>query len=343
MEKWLYYAQSMKIGFINSYNEGAKGARVGVQNQSTQNKAIDLETGNSIQYNIQVVGFIEQKMKDTAGVTDQRLGAISASELVGNTERSVVQSSHITEEWFRIHNNTKIRLCETIVQVAKSLKDSKALQYVTDDLQTIMFEVDPEELSDIDCGVFISNNAKDQKALSTLEGLLQTALQNDKINLSEVVEVINSNSISKLKSALKRSEQERMAQMQQMEQEKNQIAMAQIQQTQDNFERDLAMKQYIADSTNETKIAVAEIQSFMGQENLDSDGDGMIDPTEIANIRLKEMELASKENIEKLKIKQTDVQNKSQERIAQKQLELKEKEIKSKEKIARMKPKPSKK
>ena len=340
MEKWLYYAQSMKIGFVNSYNEGAKGTRIGVQNTSGQNKSLDLETGNSIQYNIQLLGFIEQKMKDTAGITDQRLGAISASELVGNTERSVVQSSHITEEWFRVHNHTKVRLCETILSVAKSLKDSKVLQYVTDDLNTIMFQVDPEELSDIDCGIFVSNNAKDQEALQTLKQMLPTALQNDKINLSEIVDVINSNSLSVLKAKLKQSEQERIEQMQQAEKERNDLEMAKIAQNQENFDRELETKVYIADSTNETKIAVAEISSFIGKESADSDGDGVIDATEVANIRLKELELASKENIEKLKIRQTHEQNKSQEKIAQKQLELKEKEIKSKEKIARMKPKP---
>ncbi len=340
MEKWLYYAQSMKIGFVNSFSEGQKGARIGQQNMTNQNKSLDLETGNSIEYNIQLLGFIEQKMKDTAGITDQRLGAISASELVGNTERSVVQSSHITEEWFRVHNHTKVRLCETILSVAKSLKDSKVLQYVTDDLNTVMFQIDPEELSDIDCGVFVSNNAKDQEALQTLKGLLQTALQNDKIGLSEVVDVINSNSLASLKARLKQSEQERMEQMQQAEQQRNEIQMAQLAQDQANFELEQETKKYIADTTNETRIAVAEISSLMGQENPDSDGDGMIDASEIANLRLKELELVSKENIEKLKIKQTDVQNKSQERIAQKQLELKEKEIKSKEKIARMKPKP---
>lgn len=338
VEQWLYYAQSMKIGFINSFNEGDKASKMGrYRNDSTQNKSIDLETGNSIQYNIQLLGFIEQKMKDAAGITDQRLGAISASELVGNTERSVVQSSHITEEWFRVHNHTKIRVCEAIVNLAKTLDKSKVFQYITDDLTTVMFDIDPEELSDVDLGIFIGNNAKDQEALQTLKGLLQTALQNDKIGLSEVVDIINSNSLATLKSRMKRAEQERMEQAQAMEKEKNQMQLAQLAQGQENFEKELAMKQYIADSTNETKLAVAEINSYIGQETLDQDGDGVPDPIEIGSLALKERELASKENLERLKIVQTDVQNKSQEKIAAAELNFKEKELKVKEKIERIK------
>jgi hypothetical protein len=327
----------MKIGFVNSYNEGSKGERIGRINQSTQNRQIDADMGQSIQYNVTLLQYLEQKMKDTAGVSDQRLGAISASELVGNTERSVVQSSHITEEWFRVHNHTKLRVCTAILNVAKELENSKVLQYIDDDLSTVLFELDPEEMSDVDFGVFITNNSKDHEALQTLKQLLQTALQNDKISLAEVVDVINSNSLATLKAKLKQSEQERAQQAQAMEKEQHELAMVQAAQNQENFEKDLAMKQYIADSNNQTKLAVAEITSFIGQEDMDQDDNGIIDPIEIANVNLKELEIKSKENIEKLKILQTDVQNKSQERIADKQLQFKEKELKVKEKVERIK------
>lgn len=337
MEKWMYYAQSMKIGFVNSYNEGESGERKGHLNQSTQTKALDLETGQSIQYNISLLGFIEQKLKDTAGVTDQRLGSISASELVGNTERAVVQSSHITEEWFRVHNHTKLRVCEAILSVAKSLKGSKVLQYVTDDMNPLLFQFDPEELEDVDCGVFIGNGSKEHEAIQTMKQLLSMAIQNDKISLSEVVDVINSNSISTLQAKLKQSEQARMEQAQAADQQSSQIEMAKMEQAQDNFDRKLEADLYKVDTDNATKIAVAEIGAFKFQEDLDQDGDGVIDPTEIANLRLKELELMSKENIEKLKIHQTNVQNKSQEKISDQQLKFKEKELKAKEKIERIK------
>jgi hypothetical protein len=55
-------------------------------------------------------------------------------------------------------------------------------------------------------------------------------------------------------------------------------------------------------------------------------------------LALKEKELKGKERLEQLKIKQTEVQNKSQERIANIQAKLKEKEIAVKKIAARKKP-----
>lgn len=76
VEKWMYYAQSMKFGFVDSFNEGKKGQSTGklAGNISTQNKVLDMETGNFIQQHIQLLEFTENKIQTLAGVTRQRLG-----------------------------------------------------------------------------------------------------------------------------------------------------------------------------------------------------------------------------------------------------------------------------
>ena len=80
-----------------------------------------METGNHIQHHVQLLDFVEQKIHTLSGVTPQRMGAISNSELVGNTQRAVVQSSHITEKLFEIHNETKVRVMESLLNVSKEL------------------------------------------------------------------------------------------------------------------------------------------------------------------------------------------------------------------------------
>ena len=64
IEKWMYYAQSMKFGFVDSFNEGKKGQSTGklAGNISTQNKVLDMETGNYIQQHVQLLEFTEQKI-----------------------------------------------------------------------------------------------------------------------------------------------------------------------------------------------------------------------------------------------------------------------------------------
>src|SRR5690606_8090181 len=117
-----------------------------------------------------LIEFIENKIKELAGVTDQRLGSITSSETVGNAKRAVTQSSHITEKWFNLHNYTKKRVLETLVEAAKEAwKDgSKKLQYISDDMSTTFFTVDGNEFCNSEYGVFVSDSDKDREALDML-------------------------------------------------------------------------------------------------------------------------------------------------------------------------------
>jgi len=341
MDKWLFYAQTMKIGFVNSYNEGAKGERIGRVNQSTQNKHLDLSTGQSIQFYTNLVEVIENKIKDTTGITDQRLGAISASELVGNTQRAVLQSSHITEEYFRVHTNAKLKVCELAVELAKHSVASgeTSFQYITDDMAQVMFTIGDTELLDRDFGIFIGNGPKEFEAQQNLKQLLQVAVQADKIDMSDVVDIINSNSLTTLKTRLKKSESDRRQQAQEMQkQQLEQVQQAQ-QQAAEQREKEMALTQYKIDEDNKTKLEVAAIGTYNRQMELDQNNNGIPDPLELADLAIKGHAVTSKENIEKLKIKQTEVQNKSQEKIATLADKTKRKEIESKERIAKSKPK----
>lgn len=57
----------------------------------------DLTMANTIDQYINLMDKIESMLSEISGVSKQREGSISSNELVGNVERSVVQSAHITE------------------------------------------------------------------------------------------------------------------------------------------------------------------------------------------------------------------------------------------------------
>ena len=121
VEKWLYYATAMKIGFVNSFNESNRKFNGTGQNMSTQNKELNLETGNYIQQHIGMLEYISQQIEATSGITRQRLGAISTSELVGNTERAVTQSSHITEPYFLRMISLKSEFVRPLLKLLKNV------------------------------------------------------------------------------------------------------------------------------------------------------------------------------------------------------------------------------
>ena len=314
VEKWLYYASMMKFAFVDSYNEGSKGERTGKLNQSTQNRSLDLEAGNTIQHNISLLDYIERKIHDVSGVSQQRLGSIYASEGVGNVQRSVTQSAIITEKIFQVHNWTKQRALTQLLEVAKVAysEDSKKLQYITDDLGVIFFEYDGNEMSNEDCGVFVSDSIKDQMTMEFVKQWAHAALQNDKTEFSSIIDIASTNSLGDIKAKLKEAEQksiEREDKLLAAEQDKTKAELAMR-------ERELQMENWNKQEDRNTKLRIAEIQA-LGMEK--GDGSDIIEQTKLA---LAEREQAFKEQ-----------QSRNQDIIDHKKNELKEREINSKEQL----------
>ena len=118
-------------------------------------------------------------------------------------------------------------------------------------------------------------------------------------------------------------------QQQQVEVQQQQIAAQQ-----QMHAEDMELKRYMNDSTNETKIQVAQIGVFSRQQELDLNGDGIPDPVELAGQALKEREAQSKEFIERLKLQAEQIKLSSEKTLKQRELDIKTKEIASREKIA---------
>jgi hypothetical protein len=334
VEKWFYYARAMRVGFVNSMNEGNK--RMGInQNMTTLNKELNLEMGNYIQFNIQLLQEIERKIQNTAGVPPQRLGAIANQELVGNVERSIVQSSLVTEDLFRMHTLTKLDACTAILEVAKDVykNGSKTLQFVTDDLQDILFQIDGESFNNADYGVFVTDDMKDMEVLEAMKSHAKFALQNDQMAFYQLADIYTTESVSEVRAELKRYYESKQQQMQQQQEQQMQVQQQQIAAQQQMHAEDMELKRYISDSTNETKIQVAEIGVFSRQQELDLNGDGIPDPVELAGQALKEREAQSKEFIERLKLQAEQVKVGQERTLKQRELDLKAKEIASREKI----------
>jgi hypothetical protein len=335
VEKWLYYATAMKIGFVNSFNESNRKFNGTGQNMSTQNKELNLETGNYIQQHIGMLEYISQQIEATSGITRQRLGAISTSELVGNTERAVTQSSHITEPYFAPHDFFKIRVCEALIEVAKEcLKDdNRSFQYVTDDLATILFEVNGAELSNIDMGVFTTNAIKDKEALENLKALLQSAVQSEQINMSTVAKVLNSTSFADIEATLIKAEQISA---------QNQQIMAEKEQAVENQRLQIEMEKLEREDSNaqkdrETKIQVAEIQALGYAKDTDVNDNNVPDVIDVAKMALEGRKQNFQENLEKEKLSLEKEKMNNEMKKVDKEAKLKEKEMQIKQNIEKLK------
>ena len=298
-ERWMHYLSSVGVAFVNPYEgnpSDPSGSRAAAFNQF---QSVDLTQGQIIGEYIQLMDKIESLAGTISGITEQREGAISASELVGNVERSVIQSSHITEPLFWVHNQVKRHVLNALLNTAKGAWEETGktkLQYIFDNGERAFLDINPKFYYE-DMDVFVSDTSKDLENIQKLQQLIQPAMQNG-ASLLEAAEILTNDNFNILKQKLKdmQTRQEELAQQQQQaEQEQAQM----LQQMQNEAkeqelmlqEAQMDLQRYQIDQDNATKIAVAQISAYRGTEDKDQDMNGIPDPIELGNQALEQQKI----------------------------------------------------
>ena len=299
--KWMHYLSSVGVNFINPYEEGwnIPGREGGKPAQFNQITALDLTMSNVIAEYIQLMDKIEELAGTISGITAQREGAVSSSEMVGNVERSVVQSSHITEPLFWVHNQCKRRVLNMLLNTAKGAWEEtgkQKLQYIFDNGERAFLDITPKFYYE-DMDVFVSDTSKDLENIQKLQQLIQPAMQNG-ASLLEAAEILTNDNFNIIKQKLK-DMQTRQEQMQQQQQEAEAQQQQQLQQMQNEAkqqelmlqEAQMDLQRYQIDQDNQTKIAVAQINAYRGTEELDQDQNGIPDPIEIGKQAIEQQKI----------------------------------------------------
>lgn len=303
--KWMHYLGALGVNFVNPYEEGwdIPGREGGKPSQFNQITALDLTMANTIDQYINLMDKIESMVSEITGVTKQREGAISSNELVGNVERSVVQSAHITEPLFWVHNQVKKEVLSMLLNTAKfAWKDSdkRCVHYVLDDATRAFLTLSDDFFYE-DMDIFLDDSTKNQQQLEALKQLMQPAMQNG-ASLLDIAEIITMDNINMIKNRLEDIEQKRMEQQQALEEQQAQREQQMIQMQNEVKEEELMIEEakmdlekYKIDSDNATRITVAQLQAYRGLEDQDQNDNGIPDTMEIAAQALAERKQASEE------------------------------------------------
>lgn len=299
--KWMHYLSSVGVNFINPYEEGwnIPGREGGKPAQFNQITALDLTMSNVIAEYIQLMDKIEELAGTISGITQQREGAVSTSEMVGNVERSVVQSSHITEPLFLVHNQCKRRVLNMLLNTAKGAWEEtgkQKLQYIFDNGERAFLDITPKFYYE-DMDVFVSDTSKDLENIQKLQQLIQPAMQNG-ASLLEAAEILTNDNFNIIKQKLK-DMQTRQEQIQQQQQEAEAQQQQQLQQMQNESkqqelmlqEAQMDLQRYQIDQDNQTKIAVAQINSYRGAEDMDQDNNGIPDVAELGKQAIEQQKI----------------------------------------------------
>lgn len=329
--KWMHYLSALGVNFVNPYEEGwdIPGREGGKPSQFNQISALDLTMANTIDQYINLMDKIESMLSEISGVSKQREGSISSNELVGNVERSVVQSAHITEPWFWVHNQVKKECLTMLLDTAKhAWKDNRtSIQYVLDDATRAFLTLSDDFFYE-DMDIFVEDTTKNQQQIEALKNLMQPAMQNG-ASLLDIAEIITTDNVTMIRSKLEEIEQKRMEQQQAMEQaqaeREQQMAQIQNEIKEEELmlkEAEMDLKKYEIDSNNATKITVAQLNAYRGAENMDQDGSGVPDVIEIGKQAIEQQKVNSD-----IVSKQFEFNNKKREMEMKREIENKKIEL----------------
>ena len=308
VEKWLHFAFVNKIAVIDSFKEGQQGAATGklAGSMNTQGgRVMDMETGSYIQQHVQVLEFIKMEMGEIAGVSEQRQGQISNRETLGGVERAVNQSSHITEYWFMLHEQCKIRVLECFLETAKiALKgNNKKVQYLLDDQTIQVLNMETEEFSENDYGLVITTSSRTMEMEQMIKQNAQAFLQNGG-GFSTLMDIYFSPSLMDMRRKLEEAEEQLHQRQSESSQQANEIQQQANQAAMELEQQKLALEDTISQREDATKRYVAELSSNGQVEK--TDDDGIVDPIAIEKLGL-DKEKVKQDYVTKMKALDNDM------------------------------------
>lgn len=328
IDDWLYYFSFLNFNVYDAFKEGNKGASMGkLAGQMNVQGNMNFDNSSQIQQNVLLLNMIKGQIDDLTGITPQRQGAIQNRELVGNVERSVTQSSHITEGLFGIHEEAKLDAMELVLEATKYAwrNDKFTRQIVLSDMSAAILDFDGEEFNTAEYGIFFSNASKDQELFAALRGLAEAGLQSKMLKFSDIMEIYLANSSAQIRRKIGQSEEEATQASQQQLQAQQQQIMEQLKAKGISEDKANALKQYIAELQEETKRMIADKNDMSIEE----------EPDDLADEQLlledKKVALQDKQHSEEMLQKDKD-------RLSKEKMHAKDVEVK---KIVANKPRPA--
>lgn len=311
--KWLYYIYNMGISIENPFNEGTKGVSKGKLAGNLSGAGSQMEIGDAemIHRNLEILAFIENRVDQITGITPQRKGAIDNRETVGGVERAVMQSSHITEKWFGIHDATRLRALEVLLEAAKIAWDEKSFvrPYVLDDQTEAILRFDSHLFNESAYGGYLTSDSENDNILEQIRALAQPMMQNG-ATLDMVAELYRTKNIGDLHRKIRRYERTLREQQEQMQREaieaeqqaaaaEQEFRMLELELEIEQKELDRELEYYKADLNAQIKL---EQQSTKEGESSDDSSKEAIEREKLnLEERIKNREIQMKERVEKRK------------------------------------------
>lgn len=295
IDKWQYFFESTPFMWYNSSQEG-------YQDANTLAKVMDMSLISDIDKYINLAEYIRQQAGRSIGINDQMSGEIETRAAVNNVKQGIVMGTNILQPIFELHACVKRNILQALIECSKVAyrnSDGKKLSFVLDDMSIATLKMDIGLLDNSTLGIFVANTNKVEETKQAIQQLSMTALQNQKVELSDILEILKADDINQASETLKIAEETRrqheMAMQQQEQQAQAEEAEKQRQFLREQWDHEEKMIILKEEERRKTELAKNALLGASFNPDADQDNDGRNDFVEMAEkfakLRLEEEKL----------------------------------------------------
>lgn len=317
-EKFFYWAEANGFGLVDRNQPG-------VDRSMNQYQVLDMGLYQHITSLIDLMEYVKKEWDELLGITRQRKGEVKATDTARGVQAAIGQSAVISERIFSKFEEFVRAELQGLLEVSKlAWVDGFQAVHQGDDMRNIILQIEPSKYVETDYGIDISRSARDLQNLEMVRQQVQSFAQNG-VSPSTIVDVVQAQSLSRLRGLLKEAERKSMEAQQ-----------ASVQQEQEAAERLEMIKQSFAELEGYLKERQINVQydreedlELLKQSGVDQTPEvtEAIDPSQGQKVMLddqnKKREISLKERSEAVKARQKE-----------RELDLKEHELTVRERIA---------
>jgi len=263
----LYHAKNSGLILINSKQEGQQ---VSTFNQFQQ---IDFTLSNSVQQLVNLKLMLEDTAEKLTGISSARSGVQKQGDLVGVTERNVLQSTTITAPMFDLHYKVVGQVLQDVANKMRMCWANEGrMANVFGDMGMQTFKID-KAISLDEYGIFIKNSSKEVQEKQIMLQLLERYSSTGAVEPLAAIKAVRGDSATEVENILVSALKEMKAQQVELEErkiaaqeQKNQIDAQKIQVpvqvAQINAESDVQ----VAQLNNQTKLQINDDNNVQEQD-----------------------------------------------------------------------------
>jgi hypothetical protein len=313
LDKNLGFKEALRVAEDNGiipYNplSNSKGAgNFGNTNTMKVAERIDATNSGAIQHYVNILQFIEQNIKLSSGMSDQRLAQTNARMTATDNYRDTMHSINITEPLHAAHDLLWQDILQGMMEMTLSVlsESTGKIRGFLNDEERVLINLDLLTLED-NFKLRVADNSKAFKILEQAKQLSHALVQNDKASLDTLIELMETENLSEFKHIVKEIEEESRQRRQESEQaqrdhEKEMAEMARKQSEDNQIARldEIYLKGRIE---YQKELMKAELNAASFDEEKDYNRDGIPDYLQWEQLQQKVNNESRKIDIEEFKL-----------------------------------------